>query len=270
MNLWHSLHSECIATHVPCSSKNELLQIIARSAAQAPELASIGEAALLKALTVREELGSTGLTDSIAIPHCSFEGMQDFVVGVVTTQEPIEFHAIDEKPSQVFIFLIGPTGNRNKHIRLLSSISKAIKEPSLRKQLKEASSAEQIKTLFESRIEYSDPGFTGQGKSLVTVYIQHEEYFNDILEALSSDADGSVSVIETENANQYLYHMPLFAGFWSDHRQSFSRIIVSVVNRESVNSVLRRVHTIAPDMEQHRGVMITVQDLAFSLGSIDF
>lgn len=270
MNLWQSLHSECIATQVEAADKNQLLKTIAELAANAKSLEPIGADTILAALKKREQLGSTGLADGIAIPHCSFDKLDEFVVGVVTTKDPIDFAALDEKPSQIFIFLIGPTRYRNKHIRLLSSISKAVKEPDVRRQLIAADSPEAIKSIFESQISYTEPGFSGQGKSQITVYLQHENYFNDILEAISSEADGSVAVIETENANQYLYHMPLFAAFWNEHRHNFSRVIIAVIDRESVNSVLRRVQTIAPDMEQHRGVMITVQDLSFALGSIDF
>lgn len=270
MNLWQNLHSECISTQVSASNKQEVLATIARTSSQAKQLAEIGTESILEALTARERLGSTGLSDGIAIPHCSFEGLDEFIVGVVTTAKPIAFDALDERPSQIFIFLIGPTGDRNKHVRLLSSISKAVKDASVRRQLIEAQQPQTIQSIFERHIAYSEPGFNAQGKSQITICIQHEEYFNDILEAVSAETDGSLSVIETENANQYLYRMPLFAGFWNDQRRGFSRMIIAVVNRESVNSVLRRVNTIAPDLEQNSGVMITVSELSFSLGSIDF
>ncbi len=270
MNLWHNLHSECIATKVEKQNKQQMLELIAQLASKTSALSSIGADAIYSALQQREKLGSTGLSDGIAIPHCSFDNVKEFVIGVVTTKYPIDFEAMDERPSQIFIFLIGPTAYRNKHVRLLSSISKAVKEESVRKELREADSAQDIQHIFESHIEYTDPGFTGHGKSQITVYIQNEKYFNDILEAISSEADGSMAIIETENANQYLYRMPLFAAFWNDQRHTFSRVIIAVINQESINSVVRRVHTIAPDLEHNRGVMITVQNLAFSLGSIDF
>lgn len=270
MNLWHNLHSECIAPRIDAKDKKQLLSHIATVAVAAPELKIIGKERILKALTERERIGSTGLQDGIAIPHCSFEEVTDFIVGVVTTKDPIDFGAFDNKGSDIFIFLIGPTDNRNKHIRLLSSISKAVKERSVRDQLRRAESVGQISDVFDRFIEYSEPGFSGQGKSQITIYIQKEDHFNEILEVISSETDGSVAVIETENANQYLYHMPLFAAFWNESRRSFSRIIIAVVARESVNSVLRQVQTIVPDMEMNRGLMITVNDLAFAIGAIDF
>jgi PTS system nitrogen regulatory IIA component len=270
MNLWHNLYKQCIVTQAEVKDKKELLKLAAQLAAEAEPLASQDEKTIYKALTDREKLSSTGLSDGIAIPHCSFDNLTDFVIGVITTREPIEFGALDEKPSQIFIFLIGPTDNRNKHIRLLASISKAVNEKQVRKALLEARTSEDVTSVFSSSITYTEPKASGQGKSQITVYIQKEEYFDQLLEAVSSETDGDVAVIETENANEYLYHMPLFAGFWSDRKNNFSRILIAVIDREAVNSVLRRIGTITPDLEHNSGVMVTVQDLAFALGSLDF
>ena len=270
MSLWHSLHNECIRTQVEIDTKDELLRLIANQAAGTGVLSAIGEEKIFKALKQRERLSSTGLSDGVAIPHCSFDSIDEFVVGAVITSKPIDFQALDGKPSQIFIYLIGPEGDRNTHVRLLSSISKAVKEPQVREALIDAGSAETVRAIFRTSISYSEPSVSGQGKSQITVYIQNEDYFEDILETVTAEADGSVTVVETENANSYLYRMPIFAALWHDRRNLFSRIIIAVVDRESVNSVLRRVQTITPDMEENRGVMITVQDLSFALGAIDF
>ncbi|HKM06026.1 MAG TPA: PTS sugar transporter subunit IIA [Sphaerochaeta sp.] len=270
MNLWHSLHAECIALHADVSDKQTLLTLVAEKAAEAKPLEAIGKEAILEALTKREKLRSTGLANGIAIPHCSFDHLKEFVIGVVTTTQPFDFNALDEKPSQIFIFLIGPTDKRNEHVRLLAAISKAVRDKAVRANILKATSAQEIVEIFNSQISVPDLLVTGKQKSQLTVYIQKEEYFDEILEAVSSESDGSVAVIEAENANQYLYHMPLFAAFWSDRNKNFSRVLIAVIDTESVNSVLRRIRTITPDIDTSRGVMATVHDLAFTLGSLDF
>ena len=270
MNLWHNLHAECIALQAEVTDKKSLLALIAKSASKAKPLQDIGEQAIFEALTKREKLRSTGLAHGIAIPHCSFDHLKEFVIGVITTAKPLDFTALDEKPSQIFIFLIGPSDMRNEHVRLLAAISKAVRDKTVRANILEATTTQEIVEIFNSQISAPDLTVSGNQKSQLTVYIQKEEYFDDILEAVSSEADGSVAVIETENANQYLYHMPLFAAFWSDRSKNFSRVLIAVIDRESVNSVLRRVRTITNDIDQNRGVMVTVHDLAFTLGSLDF
>jgi len=270
MNLWNNLHAECISLQAEVTNKKSLLALIAKNSSKAIPLQDIGEKAIFDALTKREKLSSTGLAHGIAIPHCSFDHLDEFVLGVITTASPLDFTALDEKPTQIFIFLIGPTDMRNEHVRLLAAISKAVREKAVRTNILAATTAQEIVKIFNTQISVPDLPDTGKFNSQLTVYIQKEEYFDDILEAVSSEADGSVAVIETENANQFLYHMPLFAAFWSDRSQNFSRVLIAVIDRESVNSVLRRIRTITNDIDQNRGVMVTVHDLAFTLGSLDF
>ncbi|HKL58082.1 MAG TPA: PTS sugar transporter subunit IIA [Sphaerochaeta sp.] len=270
MKPWHNLHAECISLHTEAADKKAVLHLIANLASKAEPLQKFGEKSLLDALTKRENLGSTGLADGIAIPHCSFDDLDEFVIGVITTRSPIDFAALDEKPSQIFIFLIGPTGRRNEHVHLLSSISKAVREKKVRSNLLEAREPQDVMEIFTTQFPAPDGDEPGKERSQLTVFIQREEYFDDLLEAVSSASDGSVVVLETENANQYLYHMPLFAAFWSETSKNFSRTLIAVIDKESVNTALRRIRTIAGDIDSHRGVMVTVQDLAFTLGSLDF
>lgn len=270
MNLWHNLHVESITLQADVTDKSSLLSLIAKNASQAKPLHDFDEKTILQALTKREKLRSTGLAHGIAIPHCSFDHLEEFVIGVITTAKPIDFASLDEKPSQIFIFLIGPNDMRNEHVRLLAAISKAVREKTVRTNILEATTAQEIVEIFNSQISPPDLSIAGMQKSQLTVFIQKEEYFDEILEAVSSEADGSLAVVETENANQYLYHMPLFAAFWSDRSKNFSRVLIAVIDRESVNSVLRRIRTITNDIDQSRGVMVTVHDLAFTLGSLDF
>jgi PTS system nitrogen regulatory IIA component len=270
MNQWHNLHAECITLQADVTDKKEVLSLIAQSASKAQLLQEMGEKTILEALSKREKLGSTGLANGIAIPHCSFDHLEEFVIGVVTTAKPVDFAALDEKPSQIFIFLIGPTDERNEHVRLLASISKAVRDATVRENISRATSPKEIEDIFNSQISAPEIADANKQKSQLTVYIQKEEYFDDILEAVSSESDGSVAVLETENANQYLYHMPLFAAFWSDRSKNFSRVLIAVIDRESVNSVLRRIRTLTDDIDKNRGVLVTVHDLAFTLGSLDF
>ena len=270
MNQWHNLHTECIKIQAEVTDKKSLLALIAQMAIKAEPLEKIGEKTILETFIKREKLGSTGLTNGIAIPHCSFDNLEDFVIGVITTAKPIDFVALDEKPSQIFIFLIGPTDKRNEHVRLLAAISKAVRDKSIRENLTNATSSQEIVEIFNSKITAPESEDVGKQKSQLTVYIQKEEFFDEILEAVSSEADGSVAIIETENANAYLYHMPLFAAFWSERNKNFSRVLIAVIDRESVKSILRRICTIAHDIEKTRGVMVTVNDLDLTLGLLDF
>jgi hypothetical protein len=94
--------------------------------------------------------------------------------------------------------------------------------------------------------------------------------FEDILQVFSAAVKGSITVVETNNAGYYLHRLPLFSAYWSDVTQTFNRLIIAVVDRDFTNDVIRRIHMVANNIEKETGVLITVQDLVYTSGSIEF
>jgi len=107
------------------------------------------------------------------------------------------------------------------------------------------------------------------GKSLLHVFVQDEGMFKEILQILTAVPLSSIAVLSAENTGAYLMKMPLFAEFWSDKRSKFSRIIIATVKRGLVNEAVRRIESITGDLKESMGVMVTVQDISFAVGSLD-
>ena len=103
------LNAEYIQTGFDKKDKASVLKAIAALAKKNPVLSTLSEDDIFKALKEREEIGSTGFGNEIAIPHCSLEGIDEFVVGMVTAPKGVQFNAIDKKKVKVFFFII--TGN---------------------------------------------------------------------------------------------------------------------------------------------------------------
>ena len=99
MNLLNFVKNECIATGVSVSNKTECLQKVAQLAKKSSVLKNISEKEIFEALQNREELGSTGFENGIAIPHCRLENVEEFVVGFITIPDGIDFAALVDKCS---------------------------------------------------------------------------------------------------------------------------------------------------------------------------
>lgn len=247
-------------------NKESVLRKIAKLAAS-DEKIDADEETIYKALKERESLGSTGFGRGVAIPHCGVEKASGFSVGVVVTEKEIDFNSTDEKPAKLFFYIVGPKSERGQHIQILSALSKVLKTPDAPGSILGAKDAESLK---ESLLGYIDAGDkkVDDEKVMFNVFIQDEEYFDDILQIFSAVSDGSVSVLETNNAGYYLYTMPIFAGFWTERKNSFGRTIIAVVDKSVMNDTVRRIRMIADD--KTRGVLITVVDLLYASGKIDF
>jgi len=270
MDLVTIVREECIQIGSEAKTKKEVLGEIAGLAHKCPALAGLSEKVLFDALWERERVGTTGFGNGVAIPHCALENIEEFVVGVIIAPGGIDFESMDKKKTTIFFFIIAPKQRRNEHIQILSSVSKLLKSAETVQKL--LSAREPKDALEHLRVFWSAGEGIGAKKqqSLFTVFVQKEEYFDDIIQTLSTAVHGSISVIETNNAGYYLHKLPLFASFWSESERMFSRVITAVVDRDLSNDVIRRINTVCENLDKEPGVLITVQDLSYSAGSIEF
>ena len=95
MSLFNVLRPEAIQAGTSATTKEALLHEIAVLAKKSPCLKNLSENDIYEGLSKRESLGSTGFGDGIAIPHCRLDGIDEFVVGIITSPQGIEFDALD-------------------------------------------------------------------------------------------------------------------------------------------------------------------------------
>ena len=82
---------------------------------------------LYRNLMEREELGSTGIGDGVAIPHCKIEGLSEVVVAIGVAPGGVDFGAVDDKPVRIFFVVVSPAKAPAAHLQCLASISRWIK-----------------------------------------------------------------------------------------------------------------------------------------------
>lgn len=134
--------------HLHGASKKRLLDQVAQLAAQGnPEL---GEQQVFDALIARERLGSTGIGEGIAIPHCRLASCQQPVGMLVSLDEAIDFDAVDGRPVDLVFVLLVPEDNPEQHLKTLSHLAALFNEQSFRDGLRGADSAN---TLYRAAID---------------------------------------------------------------------------------------------------------------------
>lgn len=110
----------CISGLEGVSKKRALTKVSELIAQQIDEMDANS---IFEALISREELGSTGLGNGIAIPHCRVPTCQDIVGALVTLKEPIDFDAIDGKPVDLLFVLIVPEQKTDEHLQTLATLA---------------------------------------------------------------------------------------------------------------------------------------------------
>ena len=93
---------------------------------------------LVRVLLERELLGSTGIGDGVAIPHGKLHMIPEMIVAFGRSRKGVNFDSIDSKPVYLFFLLVTPEDMPGEHLRALARISRILKNPALRENLKQA------------------------------------------------------------------------------------------------------------------------------------
>lgn len=75
------------------------------------------------ALIAREQLGTTGLGNGIAIPHCRLAPCENIIGALITLDEPIDFDSLDKKPVDILFVLLVPHEENDEHVRTLAGLA---------------------------------------------------------------------------------------------------------------------------------------------------
>jgi PTS system nitrogen regulatory IIA component len=127
---------------VDCNSKKRIFEVISESAVQqSPDLDQVE---VLASLLAREKMGSTGIGHGIAIPHGKIKGLSNMIAVIVTSNKPIEFDAIDDKPVDIFFAILVPEEQTDKHLQALSGIAKKLSDKETVRAIRNATTKNEI------------------------------------------------------------------------------------------------------------------------------
>jgi PTS system nitrogen regulatory IIA component len=136
MNLNSILSPELTFCKVQGVSKKRLLETSA--ALIASKIPDVDATQIYDALIAREQLGSTGLGDGIAIPHCRIPRTQKTIGCLVQLAEPVDFDAIDNKPVDLLFFLLVPENTLAGHLDTLRMLAENFSKPEFCRRLRAA------------------------------------------------------------------------------------------------------------------------------------
>jgi PTS system nitrogen regulatory IIA component len=127
---------------LPGRSREEILEALAARLAQEGFVREPEE--LVRRLVEREKLGCTGLGGGIAIPHCKLRDLDDVVVAMASTENPIDFGAADGLPIRLIFLVASPAEAAAAHLQALARISRLLRTPGVADALKAAGSREAL------------------------------------------------------------------------------------------------------------------------------
>ena len=108
------------------------------------------EDSVAKVVLEREELGTTGIGEGIAVPHGKSGAVNRLVAAFGKSEKGIDFASVDKQPVHLLFLLIAPSDSAGPHLMALARISRLLKNRGFRNNLMDAESASEILKICEA------------------------------------------------------------------------------------------------------------------------
>jgi PTS system nitrogen regulatory IIA component len=145
-SVWHWVCPGAIELDVDARDKAGALSIVA---SMCERFQGLDAGPTLRALMTREEVGSTGLGQGIAIPHARVDGIDQPITLFVRLKAPIEYDAPHGKlVSQLFVILVPAQGSCDEHLELLASVAEMLSDRALRTRVGNLSTVSDVRRTF--------------------------------------------------------------------------------------------------------------------------
>ncbi len=155
MNIGDALRETCVIADLKGQTKEEVLTELVSSLKETGLIESVEEG--VRVILDREKLGSTGIGDGVAIPHGKMKDLQSVLCAFGRSAKGIDFGAVDGQPVHILFLLLAPEASTGLHLKMLSRISRIVRDAPFRKKLMEEVHAPQV---FKDIVE-EDKKFSG-------------------------------------------------------------------------------------------------------------
>jgi fructose-specific phosphotransferase system IIA component len=136
MRILDFLDKESIELNITAKTKKEVIEELVELLAKKNVI--LDKKATLDSLYEREELGSTGVGQGIAIPHSKTKGVKDLVAAFGVSKDGVDFDALDGEPVNIFFLLLAPEGAAGLMLKALARVSNFLKNKYYRRKILEA------------------------------------------------------------------------------------------------------------------------------------
>lgn len=128
MRLSQLLSPDAIDLNLQGTNRNEVLASIVDHIIRIhPELKKRRDN-IYEKLLERERMEPTALSNGAAIPHCKINEIQQPIVTLGRTPEPVDFGARDGKPTRLFFTVLSPNEHPALHLKVLAAVARILKE----------------------------------------------------------------------------------------------------------------------------------------------
>ena len=149
MNLAELVDSKSIIVDLNVPTKQEAIETMVESLKTSGRLKEDEVESIIAAIQKREEHGSTGIGNGVAVPHTKHPSVDELVATIAIAPDGVDFASLDGEPVFILFMLVSPPDRPGDHLRALETISVHLRGEKFCNFLKQATTAEAVIDLLQ-------------------------------------------------------------------------------------------------------------------------
>jgi PTS system fructose-specific IIA component/PTS system nitrogen regulatory IIA component len=127
MKLTEFVVKESIIPDLSATTKEDVIREMVASLRSTGAIAASDEESVVAAILKREELGSTGIGNGVAVPHTKHPVVDQIRAAVAISRGGVEFDSLDGEDVYIFFLVVSPSDRPGDHLRGLENISRHLR-----------------------------------------------------------------------------------------------------------------------------------------------
>jgi PTS system fructose-specific IIA component/PTS system nitrogen regulatory IIA component len=144
MKLTEFVIRDAILPSMKVGTKEEVIREMVASLKAAGAIKPASEEAVIAAILKREELGSTGIGNGVAVPHTKHPSVEKLSATVAISRAGVDFASLDGEQVYILFLLVSPPDRPGDHLRGLENISRHLRSQDFCNFLRQSSTTDDI------------------------------------------------------------------------------------------------------------------------------
>ncbi len=140
---------DAILPNLQVESKEAAIRAMVESLKKSGHIPPDEEEGIVAAIMKREELGSTGIGNGVAVPHTKHPSVDRLVATVAIAPAGVDFASLDGEAVYILFLLVSPPERPGDHLRGLENISRHLRNQNFCNFLKQSKSNTEVMDLLQ-------------------------------------------------------------------------------------------------------------------------
>ncbi len=139
---------DAILPNLQVESKEAAIRAMVASLRDSGNIPANEEDSIVAAIMKREELGSTGIGNGVAVPHTKHPSVDRLVATVAIAPTGVDFASLDGEAVYILFLLVSPPERPGDHLRGLENISRHLRNQNFCNFLRQSKTNSEVMELL--------------------------------------------------------------------------------------------------------------------------